>query len=936
MSSPVRPRRPTLRPCCTAARLECAHLETLLAEVRAAGGGGALVVRGVPGVGKSALLDWAAERAAPARCLRAAGVRVGAGAAVRGAAPAAAAGARRRRRAARAAGRCAARRTRARSRPAGGTRSWSPWRCSPCSAEVAAERGPAVPGRRRAVGRLGIGRRAGVRRPPAGRRARRACSSRSGTAARTAFAADGLPELAGGRPGRRVGGRAAGRGCAPAPDERVTRRLVELTGGNALALVELPARADARRSSPARSRCRTRCRSGPASSGSSPGSPPRLPDAARRAADGGGGRGHRPARGDRRARLRGARAAGRTRWPPAEEAGLVRIAGGRVEFRHPLVRSAVYQQAVFAARRAAHRALAAALDARRRPRPPGVAPGRGRRRAGRRAAAALEESAARARRRAGPAPAAAAFARAAALTAEPVERGRRLVAAAEASWTAGRHRGRPWRCSTRPNRCSPAPAPGRAARAARARSSSAAVGRTPPIPLLVAAAGGRRRSAHRAGAARPGRRGGLAQRRRRPDARARPAGRPAAADRRGRGTGRGRPADRCRRRGHGRLGRRRRATAPGAARAGPSATTRSRCCGPGRRRCCWATATLRAGCYGRVVALARADRRGRPADRPRWTGSAFAHVLVRPAHRGRAGRARGPAAGPRARPAGRHRAGRCWRWSRPGAARPTSCREHAEAALAAATGTGSVPSPRARRGRSGCSSSGWAARTRRCTGWPGGRRARPRPPGDRAVGHPGSGRGGRPGRAPGGRPGRAGRFGPGPARSARRGRSPPRTAAPRSWPAATWPAFAAARWSTHDGRARPLDLARTQLHYGEALRRARRRVDARVGLRAACETFDRLGAVPWAERARDRAARHRGDRRAARAGRARPADPAGAADRPAGRRGASNPEIAAQLFLSRKTVEYHLHKVFTKLGLAGRSRARPVRPRRIDCRRPRW
>src|SRR4029450_8682223 len=50
--------------------------------------------------------------------------------------------------------------------------------------------------------------------------------------------------------------------------------------------------------------------------------------------------------------------------------------------------------------------------------------------------------------------------------------------------------------------------------------------------------------------------------------------------------------------------------------------------------------------------------------------------------------------------------------------------------------------------------------------------------------------------------------------------------------------------------ARPLDRARIQLHYGEHLRRERRRIDARVHLRAAFEGFDRLGATPWAERAR--------------------------------------------------------------------------------------
>ena len=120
------------------------------------------------------------------------------------------------------------------------------------------------------------------------------------------------------------------------------------------------------------------------------------------------------------------------------------------------------------------------------------------------------------------------------------------------------------------------------------------------------------------------------------------------------------------------------------------------------------------------------------------------------------------------------------------------------------------------------------------------------------------------------------------------------------------------------GTGRPLDRARTQLAYGEALRRARRRTDARVVLRAAVEAFDRAGAAPWAERARAEL-RATGET----------VGTPGQTDRDrltpqelqiarlaAG--GASNPEIARQLFLSRKTVEYHLHKVFTKLGVGGR------------------
>ena len=125
-----------------------------------------------------------------------------------------------------------------------------------------------------------------------------------------------------------------------------------------------------------------------------------------------------------------------------------------------------------------------------------------------------------------------------------------------------------------------------------------------------------------------------------------------------------------------------------------------------------------------------------------------------------------------------------------------------------------------------------------------------------------------------------------------------------------------------------MQRARTELLYGEWLRRERRRTDARVHLRAAIDLFRRLGAVPWAERA-EAELRATGET-------ARKRD-ASAVDQLTPQElqiaglvaeGLTNKEIAAQLFLSPRTVDYHLRKVFTKLDISSRNqlaRALPAR-----------
>jgi DNA-binding CsgD family transcriptional regulator len=126
-------------------------------------------------------------------------------------------------------------------------------------------------------------------------------------------------------------------------------------------------------------------------------------------------------------------------------------------------------------------------------------------------------------------------------------------------------------------------------------------------------------------------------------------------------------------------------------------------------------------------------------------------------------------------------------------------------------------------------------------------------------------------------------------------------------------------------RLRP-ELARTHLLYGEWLRRENRRVDARAQLRAAYELFVTIGMEAFAERARAelQATGERVRRRVV----AQRDDltPQELQISRLARDGLSNAEIGARLFLSPRTVEWHLRKVFAKLGIRSRqelSRALP-------------
>jgi DNA-binding CsgD family transcriptional regulator len=134
------------------------------------------------------------------------------------------------------------------------------------------------------------------------------------------------------------------------------------------------------------------------------------------------------------------------------------------------------------------------------------------------------------------------------------------------------------------------------------------------------------------------------------------------------------------------------------------------------------------------------------------------------------------------------------------------------------------------------------------------------------------------------------------------------------------------------GRTRvKVEHARSHLLYGEWLRRGRRRMDAREHLRTAYDLFNTMGLDAFAERAR-RELRATGE-----TARKRTLDTGGeltvreALIAQLARDGHSNPAIGAQLFISPRTVEYHLHKVFAKLDIDSRDKLRSLPAAQLEA-----
>jgi DNA-binding CsgD family transcriptional regulator len=136
------------------------------------------------------------------------------------------------------------------------------------------------------------------------------------------------------------------------------------------------------------------------------------------------------------------------------------------------------------------------------------------------------------------------------------------------------------------------------------------------------------------------------------------------------------------------------------------------------------------------------------------------------------------------------------------------------------------------------------------------------------------------------------------------------------------PEEAEARYVTavrlHSGSGRPFEEARTRLLYGEWLRRDLRRTEARSHLRAALDTFERLEAAPWIDRARNELRATGEIAPPPRLDRLSRLTPQELQVIRLAATGATNREIGGRLFLSPRTVSYHLYKAYPKLGVSSR------------------
>ncbi|MCZ7373357.1 helix-turn-helix domain-containing protein [Micromonospora sp. WMMC250] len=123
----------------------------------------------------------------------------------------------------------------------------------------------------------------------------------------------------------------------------------------------------------------------------------------------------------------------------------------------------------------------------------------------------------------------------------------------------------------------------------------------------------------------------------------------------------------------------------------------------------------------------------------------------------------------------------------------------------------------------------------------------------------------------------------------------------------------------------PDRLARTELLYGEWLRRRNRRTEARAQLRAASRHFGEVGADAFVQRARRELLATGENTHRQPDGSRRQLTPQETQVASLAQAGLSNAEIAAQLFISPRTVEYHLYKAFPKLGVRSRAKLQPLR-----------